>query len=63
MAGSAISIVHVGHIGLIPEDERVPVTNWMPGQSGRVLIEAYLKKENRWTAQAVLLFLSADHLI
>jgi Trypsin-like peptidase domain len=35
--------VHVGHIGLVPEDEKVPVENWMPGkESKRVLIEAYL---------------------
>jgi len=35
--------VHVGHIGLVPEDDKVPVENWMPGKKGkRVLIEAYL---------------------
>jgi hypothetical protein len=34
--------VHVGHIGLVPEDERVPVDNWISGKGTRVLIEAYL---------------------
>jgi hypothetical protein len=41
-----LPFVHVGHIGLVPEDERVPAEAWLPehrkGGSKSVLIEAYL---------------------
>jgi len=37
--------VHVGHIGLVPEDEKVITENWLsdePGESKQVHVEAYL---------------------
>jgi hypothetical protein len=37
-----LPFVHVGHIGLMPEDERVPVDGWLKKHGGRTLVEAYL---------------------
>jgi hypothetical protein len=34
--------VYSGHIGLVPEDERLPVDGWLLEHKGRVLVEAYL---------------------
>lgn len=35
--------VHVGHIGMVPEDDRIPVKNWIPGKiNDPVEVEAYL---------------------
>jgi hypothetical protein len=37
-----LPFVHVGHIGLVPEDERVPVDGWLPRHGKTVFVEAYL---------------------
>ena len=34
--------VHVGYIGMVPQDDKVPVKNWIPGKSDPVEVEAYL---------------------
>jgi hypothetical protein len=35
--------VYSGHIGLVPEDQRIPVEPWLPSHKGKqVLVEAYL---------------------
>jgi hypothetical protein len=34
--------VFSGHIGLVPEDQRIPVKGWHDEHAGRVLVEAYL---------------------
>lgn len=36
------SYVYSGHIGLIPEGERIPVAGWLPSHGDRALVEAYL---------------------
>ena len=37
-----LPFVHVGHIGMIPEDERVPVKGWAPEHNEVEFVEAYL---------------------
>ena len=37
-----LPFVHVGHIGLVPEDERVPSAGWLSKHGKTVLVEAYL---------------------
>lgn len=38
-----LPFVHVGHVGLMPEDERIPVDGWIPSEHGRtVFVEGYL---------------------
>jgi hypothetical protein len=34
--------VYTGHIGLVPEDQRVPVDPWLPLHNKQVLVEAYV---------------------